>query len=124
MKIYISGGMRGYPQYNFPAFYAAERRLIDEGHKVINPARIDEAKGFDKNLPLEEQDFDLHETIRCDIDELLGCDAIYMLTGWWKSMGAFAELCVARWAGKKLLFQTRDKELVILKKLWKGHYHK
>ena len=39
--IYIAGPMRGYPEFNFPAFYAAEERLRARGHAVFNPARRD-----------------------------------------------------------------------------------
>lgn len=120
MRIYISGPMRGLPEYNFPAFYAAEAALKAEGHHPINPARIDEdIYGFDRHSPLEDQDFDLKMTIICDVEEILHSDAIYMLDGWWHSLGAFAEWAVARWGKKKVLYQSRWKGLVTLKRLLK-----
>ena len=41
MKVYIAGPMRGYPEYNFPAFDYAARRLRQAGHEAINPAELD-----------------------------------------------------------------------------------
>lgn len=40
MRIYVSGPMTGKPEFNYPAFNAAAKRLRDEGHFVINPAEL------------------------------------------------------------------------------------
>lgn len=45
MRIYISGKMTGCPDLNRPAFDAAEKRLSEQGHFVINPHRISELFG-------------------------------------------------------------------------------
>jgi len=37
--VYLSGPMTGLPDYNRPAFFAAEKRLRSLGHQVSNPAR-------------------------------------------------------------------------------------
>ncbi len=37
MRIYLAGPMTGLPDLNRPAFDAAERRLTEQGHFVINP---------------------------------------------------------------------------------------
>ena len=42
MKIYISGPITGTEGYR-ARFDAAERRLKKEGHKVVNPARVNAA---------------------------------------------------------------------------------
>lgn len=39
MKVYIAGPMTGYPDFNYPAFFAAQDALIGVGHEPINPAR-------------------------------------------------------------------------------------
>ena len=38
---YLAGPMRGYKDYNFPAFDAARDQLVKEGWRVISPADID-----------------------------------------------------------------------------------
>ena len=120
MKIYVSGPMRGYEEYNFPAFYAAEEVLRTQGHEVVNPARVEEEQyGFDRHVSLEKQDFDMQTTILCDVEAVLDCDAIYLLKGWWHSKGAFAEYAIARWGGKKVRHEARWRGLVELKRLLK-----
>lgn len=45
MKLYIAGPMRGYDNYNFPAFWHAATKLRYAGHEVMSPAEIDIVKG-------------------------------------------------------------------------------
>lgn len=45
MKVYIAGPMTGYPEFNYPAFFAAEKHLRDLGHEPINPARSEGREG-------------------------------------------------------------------------------
>ncbi len=97
MKVYLAGPMRGIPQYNFPAFFAAEARWKAAGWEVVNPARLDhEIDGSRLDWPVE------HYMAR-DLPELIGSDAIAMLPGWESSEGANKELAVARWTGKQVL---------------------
>lgn len=51
---YISGPMRGIPDYNFPAFFAAEEALLEAGWNTINPARIDSNCPGGTSLPLKD----------------------------------------------------------------------
>ena len=41
MKIYIAGPMTGIKDFNFPAFFEAEKQLNKLGHEVYNPAHND-----------------------------------------------------------------------------------
>ncbi|MEM5817103.1 MAG: DUF4406 domain-containing protein [Desulfitobacterium hafniense] len=83
-KVYISGPMTGYPDYNFPAFMAAEAKLQELGYEVINPARI---KHIDKkNWSL---------CMRQAATEMLKADQVATLPGWHRSCGARIEVELA-----------------------------
>ena len=89
MKVYISGPMTGLEDLNFPAFYAAEERLLSEGFKVLNPAREDDKT---KHLGITD-DWVREDYLRRDLILMLNnCDAIYLLKGWEDSWGANLEL--------------------------------
>lgn len=90
MKIYISGPMRGIPEFNFPAFHAAAARLRVLGHEVINPAELDAATN---TTGWVFEDF-----IQRDFDVILSqrVEAIALLDGWQKSQGATMELNLMR----------------------------
>ena len=40
-KVYVAGPMRGIPEFNFPAFFAAADKLRGDGFAVFNPAERD-----------------------------------------------------------------------------------
>lgn len=111
MLAYIAGPMRGYPEYNFPAFFAAEEWLRNKGIGAINPARMDIDLGFDPKKSLEVQpSFDMQSFIRRDVYAILSLDpqrdAICLLPGWQESTGARAEEALATWIGlSKLYYQ-------------------
>jgi len=46
MKLYLAGPMRGYPEFNHPAFHAAAAELRASGHAVFNPAEHAESLGI------------------------------------------------------------------------------
>ena len=99
---YIAGPMRGYPQLNFPAFFQAEKQLTKLGWKVYNPARMDREHPLKSPAygPAECRQFaqrDLNVVTRVLHAER--GDALIMLPGWKKSMGARAENAAARWVG-------------------------
>lgn len=117
MKIYLAGPMRGYKDFNFPAFFAATEKLRSEGHVVFNPAerdvnsygaeglkteKGDEAEvskklGFE-GLTLARQCF-LHDTQFICAE----ADAIYLLPGWEASKGAKAERALGEAIGLKVV---------------------
>lgn len=84
MKIYISGPMTGYPDFNRKAFMEAEKHLLESGAEVLNPARVE--------LPMDASWVDY---MKQDITMLMEADAIYMLEGWERSKGARIELNLA-----------------------------
>ena len=83
--LYISGGMSGLPDHNFPAFFAAEDLLTAAGYQVLNPARQGIIKGW------EWEDY-----LRHDLHEVLRADGVATLPGWRLSKGARLEVYVAQ----------------------------
>ena len=102
MKVYIAGPMRGYPEFNFPAFFAAARDLRESDPHliVINPAWHDEDCGLDVNgmtgdEDLSEQGFSLKDALSWDLQQVLASDYLVLLKGWEKSTGALLEVRTA-----------------------------
>ena len=97
--------MTGYPEFNFPAFYAAEDYLREVlGFNIVyNPARKEDEKKLDKTaydtgdaaLAIEKG-FDFLKVYLWDVEKVIAADAIYMLIGWEQSAGAKGELAVAQ----------------------------
>lgn len=116
MKIYVAGPMRGYPEFNFPAFKDATTWLRSKGHEVFNPAESDnEHHGTDigagnatgdEALAAAQHGFSLREALGRDSHYITQeADAIYMLVGWEKSTGAQAEWALARAMGLLIFYQ-------------------
>jgi hypothetical protein len=124
-RVYIAGPMRGYPNFNFPAFDAAAKRGRDLGYVVISPAELDRATGFsEQGQDGKVNDRGHNETVTLDFmkgaawrdfkaivgdrpDQFRptneGCDAVAMLPGWERSRGARAEKAIAEWVGLDIL---------------------
>ncbi len=92
--IYISGPITGIDNY-MDRFSEAETLLLDDGWKVINPAKM----GW--ILP---EDATWDDFMTMDLKLLAACGTIYMLTGWEKSAGAKAEMAFAREKGIRILY--------------------
>lgn len=95
---YIAGPMRGHPEFNFPAFFAQEARLLEQGNRVFNPARRDVANGFDPTglrgttEELDALGFSIREALAVDTEFICReATHIFMLPGWSRSSGATAE---------------------------------
>ncbi len=99
-RVYIAGPMTGIPEFNFPAFFAAEERFAAAGWEVVNPARVDEEHGFNAKTDAAEPH---HVYMRRDLPAVAACDAIALLPGWQASAGVGHELYVARACGRELL---------------------
>jgi nucleoside 2-deoxyribosyltransferase len=116
--IYIAGPMRGYHQYNFPAFIEAERILRAAGWEVLNPAQNDLDNGFDVNTPEEDLTKEQMRTfMEWDVKAVLRSDAICVLAGWEDSTGANVETGLARWLQLELYRFVEGDEENPLKKM-------
>lgn len=114
MKIYLAGPMRGIPEFNFPAFFAAAAELRIAGHDVFNPAERDNehhgtdiSKGNangDEEKAAKEHGFNLREALGADLAFICKhADAIAMLPGWERSKGATAERATALALGLEVI---------------------
>lgn len=107
--VYIAGPMRGKPDYNRAAFNAAAKRLAEAGWHPINPVEIERV------LPCVDEDGELHSVRLCDLLHAERAfaeraDAIYLLDGWWDSVGARGELQAylnGTTAGGRVMFEGR-----------------
>lgn len=119
MKIYLAGPMRGYPEFNFPAFRAAAKKLRAEGHTVFNPAERDtERHGTDiskgnKHGSIEEaavqHGFSLRVALGEDLDWICEhAEGIALLPGWEKSSGANAEWSTAKALSLEIMYLGKD----------------
>jgi hypothetical protein len=95
--------MSGRPQFNFPAFFAAQEMLEAQGWKVRNPASKDGEENLDKEAVKTGDDkramangFDFRGAYEWDVLSIIHGDGIYMLKGWEASPGAFGEWAVAK----------------------------
>ena len=93
---YISGGMSGLPDFNFPAFHRAAAHLRSIGYVVVNPAEMDEMH------PGESLTWEQY--LRRDIRALMDCSQIAMLPGWQRSRGARLEYHIATELGMAVMF--------------------
>lgn len=86
-RIYIAGPMTGLPDFNYPAFNAAAKRLREMGHEVLNPA--------ENPVPAcgTWQGY-----MRMALAQLVQCECIVLLPGWSESKGALIE----RWLSQVL----------------------
>lgn len=91
-KVYVAGPMTGYPDFNYPAFDAAERALLDHGYGVFNPTRAEEFNDTGKS---QEWAWYMRHALRM----VVSADALAILPGWEDSRGARLEVQVAQALG-------------------------
>lgn len=80
--VYIAGPMTGLPDFNRPAFFAAEAELKAHGHIILNPAVLPDGLEYDDYMGISEA-------------MLIRADCIYLLNGWEYSSGANKERAIA-----------------------------
>ena len=113
MCIYISGPMRGYPEFNFREFDKAKIRLLRAypDAAIISPADRDRNNGFDPtgltgDEDLEALGFSFRAALADDLATIcLKATRVYMLHGWRNSGGATAEWYTAHVVGLKVIYQ-------------------
>jgi hypothetical protein len=99
---YLAGPMRGYEQFNFPAFAAATADLRARGVRVISPAEMALAEGFNPQRDTPDRAF-IQAACERDVTAVLKADAVVLLPGWEASVGATAEAWLATWRGIPVL---------------------
>ena len=112
--IYVAGPMRGYDDYNYPAFDRCASVLRQQGWRVINPAELDRDAGKPINDPesfAPDTNYEDHEYMRGALkrDMVAICDectAVYMMSNWENSKGARAELALAKAIGLRVFYEA------------------
>lgn len=95
MKLYISGAITGTTDY-MDRFYNAQRLLEEQGHTVINPAKLN------SGMP---EDTTYEQYMKVCMVLLDMAEGIYMLKGWEKSCGANRELGYALAKGMVVIYE-------------------
>src|SRR6266853_101292 len=102
---YISGSMRGKPDYNRAEFNAVEDDLrqwifdrdvsgnVADETRIINPS-----KNFNGNQSLNPVEY-----MNLDLQQVLESDVIVQLPDWRTSEGAMREALLALWTGKRFM---------------------
>lgn len=90
--LYLAGPMTGIPEWNAPAFEAAQVALVAGGWEVITPLELVPIDHPDQIPPWEE-------CLRQDLQAVLLCDGVAVLLGWEQSRGASFEVQVANTVG-------------------------
>jgi hypothetical protein len=94
-RIYLAGPMAGYPERNYPAFMRAAKALRDLGYEVYNPAEYEANERFKGQE--DRSEFPLREAFTEYTNYILNrADIIALLPGHENSVGASAELALAR----------------------------
>ncbi len=98
---YISGPMRGYADFNYPAFNLAAKLWREKGFIIHNPA-----ENFSGIQYLALADY-----LRRDLMMVIDSDFIVMLPSWEASQGAYLEFVLARTLKKPVILQTELEEV-------------
>jgi len=103
LRIYLSGPMTGYPNFNYPLFNVVSGMLRKAGHTVYNPA---EFQHDEPEFPPRKA-FSAYAKFICE-----EADAIVLLPSWGQSLGVSAELALAKNC-KLRVIELKDLNLLI-----------
>lgn len=102
---YLAGPMRRCPDYNFPAFFAAEEALVADGVEVYSPARYDQdilgfkwqgTTGLEPPEFLAERGVTIRKCLEADLGYICTrAKWLCVLPGWESSSGVKAEIACA-----------------------------
>lgn len=112
LRFYVSGPISGLPNGNAHAFSVAKSLVHSWGHEAIVPHEI-EPHRHEGPCPPSYSNLVTggggHTStacfIRTDLKVLLECDAILMMKGWERSVGARLEFDVAAISGLKIFYE-------------------
>lgn len=93
--------MRGLPEFNYPAFHDMAAALRARGHEVYNPAEYPH-DGSKEAFPIRQAFADYARFI------CLEADALFLLPGWECSLGASAEIALAKNCRLPILLDLAD----------------
>jgi hypothetical protein len=121
-KVYLAGPMRGLPNFNFPAFMSAAKKLRSQGYFVFNPAERDNErhgtniskynKAGDEKKLVEKYGFSLRVALGDDLAWICAeAEAIAMLHGWQDSKGANAEIATAIALGLEIIYLDENYDI-------------
>ena len=95
-KIYVSGKITGRDfQEALKHFADASVMLREKGYEVINPMELE-----------HNHDQTWENFMQVDLQGMLECDSLYMLSGWAESRGARVEWNLAKDLGFEFLYET------------------
>jgi hypothetical protein len=108
--VYLAGPMRGLQHWNADAFDRAAAAWAAEGWTVFNPMEMACLGGFDPRQATTEEEVKakghdnayLRKVMREDLEAVLRVEALALLPGWEKSMGATVEVALAQFLGLPL----------------------
>lgn len=121
MRIYLAGPMSGFPQMNFPAFYAAAKKLREIGYDVVSPAELDDT--YDAGIALSSLDGTPNHPTKTWGDFLArdvkliadgGIQGIIFLPGWEASRGARLEASLGLLQPNFAFFQYSNGHIRVL----------
>lgn len=105
MRIYVSGGMTGWPNWNAEAFDEADQALTAQGHDVTTPIELDRQRNVElvtDGWTMGDEEYEGLLDVDLGLISKDNFDAVVFVRGWEQSGGAGREGRKAIDAGLKL----------------------